>query len=354
MSTNKSVKYFDQHGVVSVVVSVIIMIVLTLIAVAFAQIMRREQRQALDRQLSSQAYYAAESAINDAAYALSLDPTSLEALTGSDCIDTTSGPLSQGSIDGSNGTVEYSCVTIDSTPGELRYDSIKVDESIQVELQPIDAAGSNGVLESLQVQWREQLGNDNLENIGAGTIDLPAEWPVQRPGVLRLEVVPVVNSVLNPYSRDDLVNDRKVFWLYPSDDSSAGAVTSIPWSSPSGTIVAGLCNDVILSDGQCNMEITGMPGSTNTTYIVRLRTVYRDVETTINGRLVGGVDARFKGAQVQVDATGRANDVLRRISARIAVEQTSALPEYLLQSYTEVCKQLEVVNANDVTYSCTN
>ena len=55
----------DQSGVVSIVISIIIMVILSLIAISFARIMRQEQQQAYERQLHTQAYYAAESAVND-------------------------------------------------------------------------------------------------------------------------------------------------------------------------------------------------------------------------------------------------------------------------------------------------
>jgi hypothetical protein len=55
-----------EGGFVSIIVCMIIMTILSLITIGFAQIMAREQRQALDRQLSSQAFYAAESGVNDA------------------------------------------------------------------------------------------------------------------------------------------------------------------------------------------------------------------------------------------------------------------------------------------------
>ena len=60
----------DEQGIVAIVVTMIIMIILTLIVTGFAQLARREQRATLDRQLASQAFYAAESGINDARRAL--------------------------------------------------------------------------------------------------------------------------------------------------------------------------------------------------------------------------------------------------------------------------------------------
>jgi Tfp pilus assembly protein PilX len=66
----RNIRHAEQ-GLVSIVVTMIFLIVLSLIVVGFAQVARREQRESLDRQLSSQAFYAAESGINIAKSAIS-------------------------------------------------------------------------------------------------------------------------------------------------------------------------------------------------------------------------------------------------------------------------------------------
>ncbi len=54
----------NESGLAAIAVTMIIMGIVTLIVVGFATLMRREQRQALDQQLSTQAFYAAESGVN--------------------------------------------------------------------------------------------------------------------------------------------------------------------------------------------------------------------------------------------------------------------------------------------------
>src|SRR5580658_8830161 len=56
----------DEKGFASIVIALILIIVLALLTVAFAQLARREQADALDKQLAVQANYAAETGINDA------------------------------------------------------------------------------------------------------------------------------------------------------------------------------------------------------------------------------------------------------------------------------------------------
>ena len=75
MLMQKSSPKFDfqklrERGVVSIMVSIVLMAVMTLIVLGFSEIARRDQRQTLDRQLSNQAFYAAEIGVNDAQQAI--------------------------------------------------------------------------------------------------------------------------------------------------------------------------------------------------------------------------------------------------------------------------------------------
>ena len=351
-------RQLNQQGVVSIVVSVIIMIILTLITIAFAQIMRREQRQALDRQLSSQAYYAAESAINDAAHALSQNSTLLND-SDKDCLDTSSGPLSQGVIS-SDLLIEYACVTISSTPSELKYDAIRVDETVQIELRPVNADGDANQLESIEISWSHIDGNGKATSTSTDLALLPqvSAWG-DNPGIVRLEIVPVT-GIFDKDNRQALLDARKVFWLYPAD--SSGVTSDINWQS-NDTADGGLykvnCKSTApIQDDKCTTVITGLPrnpgNDTGMYYVLRVKAVYDDIKATINGQLVGGASgsAHFRGAQTEIDATGRAGDVLRRISTRVAVEQAYPIPEYGQQSFGGVCKRLEIVSALDVSYGC--
>ena len=56
----------EESGLISIAVTIIITALLTLMAVGFAGLSSREYRQALDQQLNSQAFYAAESGVNEA------------------------------------------------------------------------------------------------------------------------------------------------------------------------------------------------------------------------------------------------------------------------------------------------
>src|SRR4051812_31465613 len=67
----------NEDGLVALLVVGILIILLSLVTVAFTKLMGREARQSLDRVLSTQAYYAAESGINDARDYLNKHPNAL-------------------------------------------------------------------------------------------------------------------------------------------------------------------------------------------------------------------------------------------------------------------------------------
>jgi hypothetical protein len=55
----------DQSGLASIFITMILMLVITLIVLGFAAIANRDQKNSLDSQLSTQAFYAAETGINE-------------------------------------------------------------------------------------------------------------------------------------------------------------------------------------------------------------------------------------------------------------------------------------------------
>src|SRR5262245_1378660 len=120
MSTFKLAK--NQKGMVSILVTMVIMIVVSLIVLGFAKIIRREERQSLDRQLSTQAFYAAESGINDAVKKISDDIKNNVTVPTKTSCDPDNHYTTSNQLDGT--TITYSCLLIDPTPNTLEYSSI--------------------------------------------------------------------------------------------------------------------------------------------------------------------------------------------------------------------------------------
>jgi hypothetical protein len=175
--------YDDQSGMVSIIVAMLIMFLLTLTVLAMSHNANREQRQALDRQLSSEAFYAAESGIGDTIDYIRQTPgANVEKLT--DC-----GPLSpaySNQIDGE--LVKYSCILYDKHPTTLDYGKIDTDKAEMIPLQ--SATG----LKTLIINWQQADGSGNVSgcptHVAGDTFKPAATWSVDcSAGMLRQELI---------------------------------------------------------------------------------------------------------------------------------------------------------------------
>ncbi|MGH7234477.1 MAG: PilX N-terminal domain-containing pilus assembly protein, partial [Candidatus Saccharimonadales bacterium] len=63
-------KKLGEEGFAPIIVSIIIVIVLSLLTVGFVTLANNSAQNALNRQLSNNAYYAADSGVNDAIAAI--------------------------------------------------------------------------------------------------------------------------------------------------------------------------------------------------------------------------------------------------------------------------------------------
>lgn len=344
MVMNKCSK--DQSGIVSIVVTMIIMIVLTLIVTGFAQLARREQRESLDRQLSTQASYAAETGINDARRAIaqgfSDDKDSCGPITGNPY------GLNSNSVDGS--TIQYSCLLIKQKLEKLLYQNVNDSASTIVPLISIDAAtGAANPISKLNVTWKPK---DNVVVRGhAPASGPPLRFPAQGSwspnlGVLRLDIVTIPNlpGILNTYYLDN--NVRTVF-LYPVSSGGANTIDVSNISAYPGVNIT--CSTV------CNTVITNIPSSS--IHYIRMKSIYKPSEVSICHDLCSGGTTRFVKAQAEIDSTGKANDVVKRIKVRVNDVSSTANnkkpPEFAFDSAENLCKQLTVVPGNtNTTAAC--
>jgi hypothetical protein len=322
---------FSEAGVVSMLVTVIMMLVISIIVLGFAQISRREQRQSLDRQLSTQAFLAAESGVNDARKAmqdsLRAGGTVPEKTT---CATNPSSPYASynSTIDG-NLDVSYTCLLVDTTLDNIRQIVSADGTSVVLPLHPV-----NGPIRDLQFEW---FGDDGATNGGCrnaiGPFDAANNWACDY-GMLRMDIVPT-----DTLRRATLVSGQKTFFFYPTRQ---GGVPSMPYGTATGTVQRMACTNATSS---CRVNITGLPNGT-TNYALRLSAIYQQGTVEINGTRQGGAAITFKDAQAQVDVTGRAQDVLRRIQVRLSLGQVTNNADFGLQSGGGICKHFSYTTSD--------
>jgi hypothetical protein len=108
----------------------------------------------------------------------------------------------------------------------------------------------------------------------------------------------------------------------------------------------------------CAMTVTGLGG--NAYHYARITPEYRGSQRlVITGVNSDGSTAHFNGAQAVVDVTGKAQDTLRRVQARISLGRTYDpldLPTSALSSSATICKTIDASTTagsqTDLTNSC--
>lgn len=348
----------NQQGLVSFVVTIIVMLILSLIVLGFARLGRREQRQSLDRQLNTQAFYAAESGINDT---LDYINTNLEApgfVEEKDDCDPLPG---YNPVISTEGPIEYTCVLYDSTPPEI---SVSSTDDTDKDVVLIQSSGAQ-VIQEINFYWQDKDGGASVAgcpNIIAG---LPVNWPATcETGILRLDLVPfgTVGPTTNP-SRTNLIDRQMTAFLYPM----TGADTTVDYTSASGLsnqgrMVQGGCNAAAGKPRLCRVTVTGLGVLGSDRFYARLKGIYGSSAVTITLDGVVGVGENIietKNYQVKIDSTGKANDVLRRVQVYARINETLITEAarqilgngFAVQTRDTVCKRAAVAPPNILLFS---
>jgi Tfp pilus assembly protein PilX len=338
MSTMHATKRtkLNQAGMVSIMVTMILMIVISLIVLGFAQISRRNQRNQLDRQLSTQAFYAAESGVNDAQnliqQKLSSGGQPVAKIScqdnGSDNSYATLNPV----LDSAN-NVAYTCLTVDPNPTSLQYSDIGSTSSII----PLKAQGG-GTINTLKLTWQSKdTSGTPISNCPTGTdavFSNTSSWQCGY-GVLRLDIVPTSGSLLDAST---LASTTMTTFAVPL---ASGGTASIPYAASGAN--ANNRVGVQCSNANCTLSITGLSSDQ---YYLRVSSIYKDASLQMNAADVSAGTIKFEGAQTVVDATGKAQDILRRIQVHVplSVDSKSQLPDYVFQSTDAICKRFAVMD----------
>jgi len=340
-----------QNGIVSIMVALVLMMIMTLIALSFAFLVRRESKQSVDRQLSTAAFYAAESGVNDAVAKLKKDPTTLI----TDCANTAATLGYKNNLDGTN-VVGYSCVLIDPAPGTVEVKNLDTDKSRVFALKTSDGSP----ITSIQISWQASsvggvVGNQFAGNTShllpkAGTPNQQNLTTTTGTGMVRATVIPVKA----PMTKDSLLSSAQNMYLYPTSNGLAGQRgnanylgSASPNDANQGVFADGNCNAGNASGNTplyCNVVINNIGGVNTDTVYLRLRSIYKPSDVTI---MVNG-GAGIAGAQAQIDATGRANDVVRRIRVRVPLANDSNMPEAAIESMDTICKRATVYTQGGV------
>jgi Tfp pilus assembly protein PilX len=331
MSTIKKLNQ-SESGIASLMITLILMIVISLVVLGFAQVARREQRGSLDRQLSTQAFYAAESGVNDVKTLLQSIPASSIQVKKNCLADTSEATYNGLKYTLDNGTsVSYSCILVTPYVPQLVKQPLDADTDWVAPVVPVTNTGAPNTLSSLNLQWTPQQGNANPAagcQLGQNQVAAGRSCGYS---LIRFEIAPT-----DTLSRTALASQDKVFFLYPT---TAGSST-VDFSTATGTQISAACGTT--AGSTCNVTVNGLSG--HATYYVRAHALYTGTNLTITGNNNSGSAVNFSGAQVQIDSTGKAQDVLRRVRVNYSLTGggQDSYAQYAINSRDSLCKRFGV------------
>jgi hypothetical protein len=327
-------------------VTLILMIVISLIVIGFAQISRRNARQALDRQLNTQAFYAAETGVNDvrdlikaATQAGNSVPAKADCTPGSGATAAFYAGLSP-DLDAS-ASVKYTCVMVNPTPDTLLYGNVGGQSLV---IPVISASGSN--INSIKLTWRTN-DSTTTPTVGCPTAAMSvyfsptSSWTCGY-GVLRVDLVPTNGT----FDSASLQARTMTTFLVPF---STGGITSTVYAAGGSNNRMG----IDCSNTECPFTIDTSSLGVNQFYM-RISSIYKEVSLQLNAYDASGASLLMQGAQAVIDSTGKAQDVLRRIQVHVPLTPSSenSLSDYALQSSEALCKRFIVMDSyfdNQVT-----
>ncbi|HEY5442284.1 MAG TPA: PilX N-terminal domain-containing pilus assembly protein [Candidatus Saccharimonadales bacterium] len=337
----------NERGFASIVIALTLIIVLALLTVGFAQLARREQQTALNKQLANQAYYAAESGIQDAVQDINNGVICSNAITPLTCPVTTADPdhcmnvpggLTFHPTVGANGAT-YSCLLVDLTPKSLVIDKTPPNSGENLYF----STTSPNPLDQLTIQWgSSNSGHKSFQgSIPAAGSEFPpqANWPNGGGPLLLFSLTQV--GAAGSISRANLISNTFNTFLYPAQSGTS----SVAFASAQGQVISGDCDPTSASAYPCSATITGLNGH-GSDYVMHFNNYYDDVNVYVTGKDTGGNDVTFTG-QDKIDVTGKDHNVLKRLEVRMKADGSDGkiIPDNLESNQAvqsqDLCKRLQ-------------
>lgn len=345
----------NETGIVAIFVTLIMMIVISIIVIGFSQIARREVADAVNRQLSTEAFYAAESGVNDAYSVIyqnitsrTPNPNILANLA--NCQSSTYINGSSNFLNSPTDTTGYTCLLVNNTPTS----QTQTAATGQPVVFPLN---SPTPFNTITFIWSPNTGDAayNASNCpGAPKFPPAASWSTCPP-IVRADLVPIPNSP-TPFSQASLEAAQKILFLYPQAiGQNNHSTSSLDYSS----ITNGEINPLACTS-TCTFTINGLDcaGCLNLdNYYLNLQYIYGNGPSySVSGTNASGA-VEFQNDVAQIDSTGEAQNVLRRIQVEVSLNSESSdtysipsPPSYAIQTNSSLCKSLiiDVANGNTV------
>jgi len=397
-----TIKNNKQPGAVSLFVVVFAALLITIVTVSFVRIMIQNQQQASTTDLSQSAYDSAQAGVEDAKRALlryqsicnedstkcdegDNDQKLINSTTCNEAVDQLSdidlsGDEVKVQTGGTNALDQaYTCVKINLNT----VDYLGMLSANESKIVPLFGVSS---FDTVQIQWFSSKDVSSDKNF---VVDLQpgssTNWPLlsqnswvsNRPSILRTQLIQVGNSFTlgdfdNTVSVDgDTQSNANTLFLYPSGSTGvANSTIDAPKVFVGRDIrrtqtrepLPVTCSGNLSAGGYaCTVRLT-LPtpiGAGDRTSFLRLSALYNKTNyrvTLWNMADLVGTSVKFNAVQPEIDSTGRANDLFRRVQTRVElIDVNFPYPEATVVETTgDFCKDFMITDQEaDYKNNCT-
>lgn len=398
-------RHSSQLGAVSLFVVIFATLLISVVTIGFLRLMINDQNQASNNDLSQSAYDSAMAGVEDAKRALLryqkicnedgeiacnqlavqiADAACNDALRiGAVVTDNDGGEvLVQQSTSTGDSTLDQAYTCVDITLRTLNYmGTFAPNES---KLIPLKGKSDDGTtnFDTVRVEWfsSEDLGSTtsgtNLVDLTGTAIPQPlleqASWPANRPPVLRTQLMQFGDNFqltsFDATSGSD--SNANTLFIYPTSDAAAtnshsfvardtrkaNLASDPPADSSTNSPLPVRCVSSLATGGYaCSAELS-LPntiGGGDRTAFLRLTPFYNAAHFRVT-LLKAGTVVQFDGVQPEIDSTGRANDLFRRVVSRVDLVDTSfPYPDAAVDVSGNFCKDFAVTDSSYIAGACT-
>lgn len=395
MKVGKNNMNKTENGAVSLFVVIFATLLITIITISFAKLMTSDQQQATMADLSQSAYDSAQAGVEDAKRALLRYQRACDTGTPADCVKATANidslecnvgltgitkPDSNGEVliqqsagDSASALDQaYTCVTIARNTKD--YKGV-----LQANASRIIPIIGTGAFDRVLIEWYTAGDMQNPSAVDLKTTGTPLlsqtgtdGWSIDKPSIMRTQLMQFGNGFkLTDFDGSDpSVSNANTLFLYPVGDRGTAASIDPDENektvngrdtrkTPTGSPVPIKCSGNIAGGGfACRAQLIlptpiNSTGSDRTAFL-RLTSLYNKSNFRVSLKF-GTNLVQFNNVQPQIDSTGRANDLFRRVQTRVEFGDPSfPYPNAAVQTTGSFCKNFRVTDKendyfNDVT-----
>ena len=365
-----------QQGAAAIFIVVFFAILISVIALSFLNIAVQDQEQSTNDDLSQSAYDSANAGTEDAKRALSWyelhcpansAPAVADAANCATYTTTLTNPndqcniaslvltgtlpgvqLAPGSttevlLDTNSGASSddtrlnqaYTCTTIATQTTDYKAAATNGKSNNLIPLQTVNQSASP--TDSIQLNWFTDVnaGTDNPTPTSPKNLPQPSHWPATTPPIMRFEIIPVLRGNIDI---DNVDKDTRTVFLYPTNGVASNVALAVEDTGrsaekPNAPNLAHCQTTLPAGTYDCSAIINNLPPATGDTspnhagtdYYLRIMSIYNNADYQIRLFDSSGNPLLFNNVEPQIDSTGRAGDVFRRIQSRVT-DLTSSNP----------------------------